>query len=389
MTMYASYVSYFNLIMPVTTLLLGVLLIASWAVLRTRDELLWIAAGYIMPAFVLAAQSGMSNEDLAFWSVFTAPLFIGGAWCIGNGIARRYNTRSHPLIALVIGVIATSLLFYFSRIDHNLWLRVLILNSAILLAQTLALPSALRSPKITSIWDRLLLWSFVLFSFLIFCRIIVIMSSDPMTNTALLTQSPYWRFLLTSSLFFSLWFVIILLGTTLSSILHNLTYDRDHDPLTGLYNRRAFFEQTQKHLARSRRGPCCILALDIDHFKTVNDTYGHDIGDAVLKHVAKILDRHTGGQHILSRFGGEEFILLLRDCQIVQAKALAQEIQQHLRELDFKNGPTSITASFGLAAVEDMAGLAEALKQADRALYVAKSNGRDQIRLANMLIHSA
>jgi diguanylate cyclase (GGDEF)-like protein len=387
--MNVSYVSYFNLIAPITTLLLGFLLVACWCFIRSQKELLWISAGYILPAVLLIAQSGIDNDALARWTFLTTPIYIFGAWCIGHGLALRYHARSYPRLLIAVIVVCTSLLLYFSRIEPNLWLRIIILNSGILVAQVIALPSILRSKAILSAWDRALLSSFMLFSLLIFCRIVVTASADPSTRDGLLTESPYWRFLLISSLFFGLWFAVILLATTIAKIVSKLTYDRDHDPLTGLLNRRAFFEQAQKLLRQQNSGPCAILSFDIDHFKSVNDTFGHTTGDAVLAQVSSRLKQCTAPGYVLARFGGEEFIVLMPDTLPQEAKAAAENIQANLSTLELINGPKSITASFGLASIRSLEGLEEALKLADRALYRAKQNGRDQIQVAANEIHTA
>lgn len=383
--MHASYVSYFNITTPVTILFLGLLLLGCWTIIRKQRELLWIAAGYIISAITLLAQSGLDNDGFARWTLLTTPAYVFAAWCLGRGLAVRYNTNSHPILACTLVATSAAVLYYFGHISPDLQLRVIGLNTFILIAHALALPAIFRTEKKLSTWDTLLLSSYVLFCGLILVRIVVILLTEPVANTDLLTQSPYWRYLVVSTHFFSLWFLVILIGSTLTSIVSNLKEERDHDALTGLLNRRAFFEQAGKRLKSPLQRHACILTLDIDHFKSVNDTYGHDIGDSVLTRVAEIVRGSLSAEHIASRFGGEEFVVLMGASQPHEGEAIAQTIQTKLSNLSFNNGPKSLTASFGLSMVRSYGELEQALRQADIALYSAKKNGRDQIKTAALI----
>lgn len=382
MSINAIYVSYFNLTAPVIIVAFGSMLVVCWSYLRDQKALLWIAAGYILPAFALGAQSLMDDEELARWAVFCAPLYIGGAWCVGHGIALRYNTRAHPRIAFAVGLLGTALSFYYSRVDDVIWLRVAILNCSIMLVQILPLPSVFRSPRVADAWDKTLLWCFVLFSVTISGRIVMMLLSDPSSGIEQLTHSIYWRILLTSTLIFSLWFICVLLAATISTIVQNLKYDRDHDPLTGLLNRRAFFEMASGALQQANNHPVTVLTFDIDHFKLVNDRFGHDAGDDVLKAVALKLKQSLINEHLCARFGGEEFVVLLNNTRLDQSEAIAEMIRCHFSSIANGTVTEKITASFGAAQIMHSDTLQEALKKADRALYSAKESGRDQIHLA-------
>jgi diguanylate cyclase (GGDEF)-like protein len=376
------YVSYFNLVAPLITLTFGGLLVVCWAYLRDQTALLWIAAGYILPALALSAQSLMDDGELAQWAVFCAPFYIGGAWCVGHGIALRYGTRAHPRIALAIGAIATALSYYYSHVDNNLSLRTAVLNGAILMVQILPLPSVFKSSRVADAWDRALLWCFVLFSLIISARFLMILSFESSSDIAQLTHSPYWRLLLTSTLMFSLVFICALLAATISTTVRALKNDRDHDPLTGLKNRRAFFEMAELELKQQTNHPATVLTIDIDHFKSINDQFGHNAGDDVLKAVASKLKMSLTNNHLCARFGGEEFVVLLKNTRVDQSQAIADMIRCHFSFVSAAEGAGNVTASFGAAQIMEGVNLQEALKRADRALYTAKASGRDQIQIA-------
>ena len=154
------------------------------------------------------------------------------------------------------------------------------------------------------------------------------------------------------------------------------------DPLTGAKNRRSFFESGNQELARSKRynRPLTILMMDIDHFKAVNDDYGHAAGDAVLKNIVNACREMLREQDILGRLGGEEFGIILPEIDIDTAYTIAERLRLQLMELEtISEGKTiRITVSIGLGECEkDTPSLEEALGQADRALYKAKQEGRN------------
>jgi diguanylate cyclase (GGDEF)-like protein len=157
------------------------------------------------------------------------------------------------------------------------------------------------------------------------------------------------------------------------------------DPLTGLYNRRYMDETLHRELSRALRKstPLSLIVLDIDHFKKINDLFGHDAGDAVLRSLAVQLKREVRESDVACRFGGEEFVLILTECDRSAALAKAQKIADDVRQLDVRYGSQAIgriTASFGIATFPEDGDNAEAiLKAADQAVYVAKNCGCDRV----------
>lgn len=157
------------------------------------------------------------------------------------------------------------------------------------------------------------------------------------------------------------------------------------DELTGLYNRRYF----ERHLgvmlgkAQAQERDMALMILDIDFFKAVNDTHGHDAGDAVLREFAGRLKRNIRGVDLACRFGGEEFVVLMPDTDPEQAEAVAERVRQAMAERPFEIGlarPLSITISIGVALNESLADTPESLlKRADVALYRAKRGGRNRV----------
>ncbi len=156
------------------------------------------------------------------------------------------------------------------------------------------------------------------------------------------------------------------------------------DPLTGLYNRRYLLEFLQREWIRAKRSESTlgVIMIDIDHFKRVNDTFGHQAGDLVLTVVSSLLRMHIRSSDIVCRYGGEEFALVLPEASLESVRRRAEEIQAAIGRLQLKHGDVAlgrITASLGVALFPDNAdGPDTVLHAADDALYAAKDAGRDR-----------
>jgi diguanylate cyclase (GGDEF)-like protein len=154
------------------------------------------------------------------------------------------------------------------------------------------------------------------------------------------------------------------------------------DEVTGLYNRRFFTMRLDEELARHRRfnHPASVVLLDLDGFKAVNDDLGHAVGDETLRDVAQVLQKHSRGINVVSRYGGDEFAILLVETSKAGARLYADRIRQVIGSFPFSHGK-QITASLGVASVpDDEAATAEDLfRAADEALYAAKRAGKNQV----------
>ncbi len=158
------------------------------------------------------------------------------------------------------------------------------------------------------------------------------------------------------------------------------------DSLTRAYNRRYLDDRLQSELSYARRHgtDLSLLLLDIDHFKTVNDRFGHPAGDAVLKLVAASIQRMLRPEDTLARYGGEEFVVIARGTSLRNAQILGERIRKQIREIELEvgQGLVKVTTSVGVASATTQAvydSAAEMLAAADEALYEAKSHGRDLV----------
>jgi len=156
------------------------------------------------------------------------------------------------------------------------------------------------------------------------------------------------------------------------------------DPLTGAYNRRHFLDTGNVELGRSKRykQPFTVLMLDIDHFKAVNDTYGHSVGDDALKRTVLVILEALRSEDTLGRIGGEEFAVICPQTDSPNAAMVAERIRESIAKISIETplGPLDFTMSIGVSeGVAEDNDIEDALKRADSALYDAKEQGRNRV----------
>jgi diguanylate cyclase (GGDEF)-like protein len=175
--------------------------------------------------------------------------------------------------------------------------------------------------------------------------------------------------------------------TELKQLQQRLERQAYYDDLTGIYNRRAFFLKTDQafEASKDKQLPFTIILFDIDHFKKVNDTYGHHIGDQMLIHVASICSDQQRAEMLFARYGGEEFVLALPGYTHAQGEAFAHQLREKiaLTPLRIEQTVIHVTSSFGVATVKSSTeqSWAPILQHADVALYSAKHAGRNQVKV--------
>ncbi len=175
---------------------------------------------------------------------------------------------------------------------------------------------------------------------------------------------------------------LLVLKQSLTDALYNI------DPLTNVCNRTGMLKTFHEQQAMVRRGVhnCCIAMMDLDHFKNVNDTYGHPVGDAVLSGMAQYVLAHLRPYDKVFRYGGEEFLFCLTDTDQTTGLQILDRLREELALQPYRNNEQQefhLTVSFGLTLLDPDATVEEAIERADKALYVAKSSGRNRAVLWN------
>jgi len=190
------------------------------------------------------------------------------------------------------------------------------------------------------------------------------------------------------SLTYSKWAMIMRQFQNELQELNNLLEDKNKhyqalaakDPLTGLYNRHKFSEifTTEFLTMQKRENAMALVMLDLDHFKSINDDFGHNKGDEVLIATSRLILQCQRQTDVVCRWGGEEFLILLPSANVEQAIKIADHLRERIKELDLIEG-RALTASFGVTLVSPDDSLESLVGRADSALYEAKKNGRDQV----------
>ena len=199
------------------------------------------------------------------------------------------------------------------------------------------------------------------------------------TQFILETKEKYFK------IFFHFLGILFILILALRFIIKRYVRDQlenavNHDPLTKVYNRHFYYESLKKEIVRAERykKTFSLIIFDIDHFKKANDTYGHDMGDSVLKELSNICNNGIRRSDVLARIGGEEFSIIAPEADMDCAVLLAEKLRQLVEEHQFKISET-ITISLGVAEYSHGDSLDDLYKRADIALYKAKKSGRNRV----------
>ena len=184
--------------------------------------------------------------------------------------------------------------------------------------------------------------------------------------------------------------IIFLVTTAISTLMlvnENITTElrrlADIDHLTATFNRRSFLSLLNKAISTAERTntPLSVLVIDLDHFKEINDSYGHRIGDEALAHFSKTITACLRNEDILGRIGGEEFAIYLPNAAVADAQAIAERLRQHLvaEPLTTPHRLIQLTVSIGVAQYQSQESIESLLHRADKAMYQAKENGRNRV----------
>jgi two-component system, cell cycle response regulator len=182
---------------------------------------------------------------------------------------------------------------------------------------------------------------------------------------------------------------ILQLEDKLVEAREDMRFKATHDPLTGIFNRGVIVDLLAREVARTHREDCCsaVLLGDVDRFKTINDTRGHVIGDEVLREIACRILGAVRSYDYVGRYGGEEFLVVLNNCESSLALPRAEQIRQAIASAPVQTalGPIPVTMSFGVLSTRDwgMRSVEEILHEVDAGLYKAKTAGRNCVRFIN------
>lgn len=375
----------FSLLNPALGLIFAAVFALAWLNQRARTYILVFALATLSYAaatsvqiFHLPPETGANAMVSAFFYLACLCLFIEAMLLRARaGSDRRILGSMAVLIFLLVGY------FYYGQ--NNLPARIYVLNFGAGALFCYAAFKLARAPA-RQLIDRFLFWVVLVAGLHFFPRTLLSLAADGpdgISSLAKFSRSLFW-----TALSFSLVILVVLLGFTLLlaialDVIEDLKNERNTDALTRLANRRGFDERAEGRLAAIRRDAATLVYCDLDHFKAINDTHGHEAGDAVIRGFAELIAAELRQQDIGARIGGEEFAILLDAADRFGARQFCERVRRRVMGYDFPGLPPgwAVTASFGIAEYQPGEDLAALARRADRMLYAAKRAGRDCIRV--------
>lgn len=353
--------------------------ICAWLIDRSRDYLLILAGA--CGFFALGALSQIFNLPPSTGpnALVSGALYTSAVIAAVEGILERSGKRLGLGTDLTILAGFVALLAYFFYVDRNLLARVYIQNfgyGLLMLTAASRLTALARGRPV----DRLLFWILLLFGLHFFPRTLLTVGFTVPIDKTTFGNSIFWQVLQLSLAMLGAALALAILAAAVSDIIEDLRHERDLDPLTGVFNRRGFDERVALYL-RDRPAEQAALALcDIDHFKRINDTSGHDGGDEVLRQVGALLRARSRRHDIVGRLGGEEFAVFLPETTEQDAHDHAERLRLAIARHGFvvQGDRRAVTASFGVGALRPGDTWPILYKRIDERLYAAKRSGRNR-----------
>lgn len=324
---------------------------ADWGIMVRSLTVLWAMGAGFFVLVLVTTQSGSPGARTVLWCIDVIGVAVLGLLLVGRD---RLPTWTPDVCAYLLYLVVGGVIFAFQKPDSPfafcyLWLSV---------HSFYFLPWRRAAPQVA------------------FIAVDYAVSLSAMPGA----DFPYLRWAITVLTTAVICTLVALLKARVDALVTRLAAVARTDALTDLYNRRAYDEMVEVEIARADRSgrPLALVLGDLDHFKRVNDRFGHPTGDAVLRRVAAQLVKTERLTDVAARLGGEEFALLLPDTDCESAFLVAERMRSAIRST-FHDGPLPVTMSFGIACYpddgDDAAGLFLA---ADRALLAAKAAGRDR-----------
>ncbi|NNU62906.1 GGDEF domain-containing protein [Ochrobactrum soli] len=297
------------------------------------------------------------------------------------GLSNRRLRQPRYGALLSIAAITLGPLYYYQFIEPNLLARIIILNTGLALLSLLMLLDVAKSPRRSPVEQVLI-------------GLLLVSCAGYLLRPLFLTASgasgeqfegSYWLVVSISDALICAMTAVGVFAVIASDVMDEIRTDALIDTLSGLFNRRGFEPRALRALEkRSVGNPPAMILADLDHFKSINDRFGHSGGDLIIRRFSEVLKQKAPGDAIMARLGGEEFAVMLPSIASTSAYQLAEELRTAFKQIAFDAvaGEAHPTASFGVAVAREDEGLSSLTERADHALYKAKSSGRDCVQIA-------
>lgn len=367
----------FPFLLPV---MMGTFSIVFFLLARTIQLPSAFAWGVSFSSGAAAFSAGLLPVSAEWQALIADLLFFVSFYAYGEGLLTRFGRPGLAAARLIFVSLCLVADVYVIFVMQSLEAELLLVDFALTLL--LLVPVAMVWSRPKHIVDKSLVAIAALVVLDTFVRVVVfnlmLPSSDAIAD---FNTSQYAFFMQISGGALGLCFALAALGSVTVDIVEGYRYAAERDPLTGLFNRRGF----EDALARTLLNPArlgVVLTCDIDHFKKINDTFGHASGDRVIEEFARQLAEYLPANAASARFGGEEFFVYLPGSTLDEGEVVGQEICTRFAATDWRHLAIAdtITVSVGVALlVSADRSIHDAISRADRALYVAKAAGRNQV----------
>ncbi|MFG1429805.1 GGDEF domain-containing protein [Xanthobacter sp. V2C-8] len=388
---------------PIVAFFLSALYLGIWLHRRERAYILLLSLAFF--CFMVAALSQMLfiPRDSGLNAVVSTAVYTLCIYLLVKGIGLRFGGPGRERLTAALSVAVVGLSIYFFYVEPSLLARIYVQNFGYgIIVVAAALRVRARAER--SVLDRAFFWVLLLFGLHFFVRTVltapiagelarydqlIAAGADPVQMRRGFADSAFWQVLNFSVFIAGLLIALMLFLAVALDLIEDFRRESGVDTLTGLLNRRGFLLEAGPVWADAEMRPLSVAYGDLDHFKAINDSFGHAAGDRVLRQFAELLSSELRHRDVAARFGGEEFVLLLPRAEGAKALAIADRVRRAVRDMvieDLSDG-RAVTVSFGVAEVGPTETLAEAIHRADRMLYAAKRAGRDRSLLAPEVPH--
>lgn len=365
---------------PTILLVFSASFLLAWTLDRRLKHLLLFGLSCLFFCFGSLSQMLQIPPGAGPNAIVSAFIYTVSVLCFTEGLLWRAGKRTSfaekaAVTLLIVGGIA-----FFCYVERSLLVRIYILNFGYGLI-CLVTAWRLRVMCRGRLTERVLFWALVAFALHFFPRTVLTAGGVP-SDADEFGLSAFWLTLQFSLAVLGVVLAIALLAVTVGDVIDEVRHAGNLDPLTGVLNRRGFEEGAAQRFSDPRSQPLCLLLADIDRFKSINDSFGHPVGDEVLRNFAALLRQATRWSDLCARLGGEEFALLLCGCDAAGGAAFSERLRASVSAARFDALPEGwqVTASFGIAEARAGDNLAEVVARADAALYAAKRAGRNKVQ---------
>ncbi|TKT82840.1 GGDEF domain-containing protein [Aquamicrobium sp. LC103] len=374
------------LINPGMSLVFSAAFFVLWKQQRHRRYIAILCVGFVALAFAFLMQYFAVPFGASVARFCSNTLFVLASITLSVGCLERYRRKPPYRALFLIALPALAMFSWFLYVDPDITWRIYIVNFAFG-GICLVLAAEIRAVANRKPIDNLLIGVIAFWALTFFPRPLITTWLEPSyLSYEHFYESLYWITLTSSAALFLLTFALSLVTAIAIDLLDELRRESLTDPLSGLLNRRGFEEGALEAISHARRKhmPVALVACDLDHFKSINDTYGHACGDKVIATFAECIRATLRNQHLVGRVGGEEFAILMSGANVSTARLFSEGVRAAFATLSIPGLPPDLrfTASFGVAELMATENLAHLSARADRALYEAKKAGRDRVRVS-------